>query len=428
MRWRLALAAQGISLFDAEAVLLVDDDERQIGELDVLLEQGVRADDDAGLTAGDLEQRLLSLGRGLTAGEQGHAGADGAAAEEATLGQVAEHAGDRAGMLGGQNLRRGEQRRLTTGVDDGEHGPQGDEGLARADFALEESVHRCLGGEFGLDHRPDLALSVGELKGQSRVEGGLDAGADRAARHRPLAGGERSASGECQLEQECLLVAQPPAGHLDLRPRVGRVDAAQRVQTRRQVAPIEDLFRQGILGVIEEVEHGAHRLRDLPSRQVADGEIDRDEVLALACVEVIQQRVARVGELEGSVELPDGAGEEAARARSQLVLVAVGVEEGDVEVVRAIGDDGLQHPPPPVLHRACGRGLDLRDGHDIVTDLQAAEVALPGAIAAGPEGEQVAHGLEATGLGELVCLDLGQEFGQERGFSGHLATTFTPRR
>ena len=58
-----ALAAQGVALLDAEAVLLVDDDEAEVGELDVLLEQRVGADDDAGLAADDVEQGLRGARR-----------------------------------------------------------------------------------------------------------------------------------------------------------------------------------------------------------------------------------------------------------------------------------------------------------------------------------------------------------------------------
>ncbi len=43
---RLALGPEGQALVHAEAVLLVDDSEAEIAEGDVLLEQGVRADDD----------------------------------------------------------------------------------------------------------------------------------------------------------------------------------------------------------------------------------------------------------------------------------------------------------------------------------------------------------------------------------------------
>ena len=42
-----ALGPQRVALLDAEAVLLVDDDQAEVGEVDALVEQGVGADDDA---------------------------------------------------------------------------------------------------------------------------------------------------------------------------------------------------------------------------------------------------------------------------------------------------------------------------------------------------------------------------------------------
>ena len=45
-------------------------------------------------------------------------------------------------VLRGQDLRRREQRGLAPGVDGGEHGAQRDDGLAGADLALQQSVHR----------------------------------------------------------------------------------------------------------------------------------------------------------------------------------------------------------------------------------------------------------------------------------------------
>ena len=52
------LGPQRVPLLDAEAVLLVDHDQAQVGELDLLLDQGVGADDDAGVAGGHVEQRL----------------------------------------------------------------------------------------------------------------------------------------------------------------------------------------------------------------------------------------------------------------------------------------------------------------------------------------------------------------------------------
>ena len=60
------------------------------------------------------------------------------------VGEVAEHGGDRAVVLLGEHLGRGEQRRLAAGVDDPQHRAQRDDGLAGADLALEQPVHRVV--------------------------------------------------------------------------------------------------------------------------------------------------------------------------------------------------------------------------------------------------------------------------------------------
>ena len=56
-RLSAALAAQRVALLHAEPVLLVDHDQAQVGELDLLLEQGVGADDDPGVAGDHVEQR-----------------------------------------------------------------------------------------------------------------------------------------------------------------------------------------------------------------------------------------------------------------------------------------------------------------------------------------------------------------------------------
>ncbi len=61
-RCGVALGGQRRSLLHAEAVLLVDDDEAEVGELHLLLEQRVRADDDAGGSRGRVEHRLAARG------------------------------------------------------------------------------------------------------------------------------------------------------------------------------------------------------------------------------------------------------------------------------------------------------------------------------------------------------------------------------
>ncbi len=54
----------------AEAVLLVDDDEREARKLDILLKQRVGADDDQRVTVADFGVAACALSRGHTAGQR----------------------------------------------------------------------------------------------------------------------------------------------------------------------------------------------------------------------------------------------------------------------------------------------------------------------------------------------------------------------
>ena len=58
----LPLEPQRLALLDAEAVLLVDDDEPEVGERHGVAEERVRADDDARLPGRGAQQRLPALG------------------------------------------------------------------------------------------------------------------------------------------------------------------------------------------------------------------------------------------------------------------------------------------------------------------------------------------------------------------------------
>src|SRR3546814_20439773 len=57
------------------------------------------------------------------------------------------------------DLGGGEHRGLAARVDDGEHGAQRHHRLARAELALEEAVHRVLGGQVVEDLLADLLLA-----------------------------------------------------------------------------------------------------------------------------------------------------------------------------------------------------------------------------------------------------------------------------
>ncbi len=81
--------------------------------------------------------------------------------EPAALGEVTEQGGDRAQVLLGEHLGGREQRRLTARVDDPQHRAERDQGLAGADLALQQAVHRVRLGQVGGDLLAHLPAGPG---------------------------------------------------------------------------------------------------------------------------------------------------------------------------------------------------------------------------------------------------------------------------
>ena len=162
VRWLRALQAERLTLVDTEAVLFVDDDEPEVEELDVVAEQGVRADDDPRRTRHARQQGLATLGDRQLAGQQ--------RGSEPGREVRPERAHDRAQVLVGKHLGRREQSRLATRLGDGEHRPQRHQGLARSHLALDETVHRHGGLKVGGDRLADRYLIAGQRERQRLVE------------------------------------------------------------------------------------------------------------------------------------------------------------------------------------------------------------------------------------------------------------------
>src|SRR5699024_8095061 len=98
------LWAQDVSLLHAEAVLFIYDDEAEFSELHVFVQQGVRADDDARLSARGVEHRMAPPRGGEGPRQERDADLSREGPEEVL---------DGAGVLGGEHLGRGEQGRLS---------------------------------------------------------------------------------------------------------------------------------------------------------------------------------------------------------------------------------------------------------------------------------------------------------------------------
>ena len=146
-------------VLDAEALLLVDHQEAEVLELDALGEQPVGADDAvhlAGLEPGDHRARLR---RAQEAGQ--HLDADRVAAEAV---------GERVAVLLGQQRGRHQHRDLLAGLDGLERGPDRHLGLAEADVAAEEAVHREVGLHVLLDVADGVELVRGLDEGEAVLQ------------------------------------------------------------------------------------------------------------------------------------------------------------------------------------------------------------------------------------------------------------------
>ena len=154
---RFALGRKRGALCHAEAVLLVRHDRAQPVEGHALLDERVCADHDLRRAGLDCGERGTLLRRGHRAGEQG--------ARDA---QLVQQRGEGFGVLGCEDFSRRHKGGLPA-VLRGKRAQRGrDHGLARADVALHQPVHRPAGGAVRRDLIDRAALRARGRKGQGR--------------------------------------------------------------------------------------------------------------------------------------------------------------------------------------------------------------------------------------------------------------------
>ena len=160
----LAELLQALLMAHAEMLLLIDDQQAEIGELDGLAKQRMGADDDIDLAA---LEALLHLGELLGADEAGGLGD--------THRQTAEALGEGLGMLAREQRGRHHDRDLLAGKHREQARAERHLGLAEADIAADQPVHRaaaCQIVEHGIDAR---GLVLGLLIGKAGREFLVDA-------------------------------------------------------------------------------------------------------------------------------------------------------------------------------------------------------------------------------------------------------------
>ncbi len=320
----LALFAEVHALADAEAVLLVDDGEAEVAEGDVLLEEGVGSDGDGDRAGGQRLELTGAFAALVAAGEDVEADAGG-------LGERCQ----REEMLAGEDLGRRHHRGLASGLDRGEHGEEGDQGLAGADVALQQAVHPVGRGHVGSDLGDGAGLRacgrIGERGEHAALQAAVAAGGEAlGALHLRAGDGERHLVGEKLVVGEALAggrrgdeVAGAAGGVGGEKGGVPVGPAALALDAR-----LDPLGKLGGAGeaVLDGAGHGAEG-------QALGERVDRLEggkrLLAAGA-----QDVVGVDHLGDAVEDLDPAGDDAALPGGELLADPVGarVEEDELEL------------------------------------------------------------------------------------------------
>src|SRR3954454_8815388 len=369
--------AEELLLLDAEALLLVDDDEPDVLAAQVAPEDAVRADQDVDAAVVERGDRLALLLRTAEA-------ADVLDRE----GVVLEALGERAEVLLREDRRRREDEHLLAVVRRLERGPERDLRLAVADIAADEAVHRLRALHVGLDLLDRLALVGGLLPG----EGGLELSEPVGVL------GERVAVAAAALGVE----VEQLAGEL--------LGGAARARLHRLPRLAAELAQRRVAAAGADVAADLRELVDRHEDAVGAGELQL-EVVARDAADGLRLEAGELGEAVVLVdddvagpevrERPERASLAGARPRSFRALAAKQPVLGDDRQAQAGGDE----PVPEVRLRE----VELRPSGAVAVDpvrAQAREV-VGGALAVslarpGDDGLVVgAHELLELGLGLL---------------------------
>ncbi len=347
---RRAIARDGGALLDAEAVLLVDDRDREVAQLHSGLDEGVRADDDVG------GERLLALGLLRRAREQ-----------RARDAELEAEVGDREEVLLGERLGRRHERALPAVLDRAEERVERDDGLARADVALQKPLHRRRAREVAVD-LADRLLLVRRERERERLAVAADQVARLAEPWRERALALLDAARDADLEDEQLLEGEPRAAAFRLGEVVRAVDGGERVALEREPFAFAQLRGQRVEDVRRErqrkIDDAAHaRRRDLLRRRIDRREVGGGARLA----EVVRARLeAEAAELAAHADLRSG---------RELVGEPRLVEPVHGDRVAAVVD-ARDDPRPPAAHRLL-LGPEDTSGDDALLAVHAAPRSSP---------------------------------------------------
>ena len=380
------------ALAHAEAVLLVDDDKREVAELDRLLDQRVRADHQLQLPVGQPAEQIASPRRARRAGQ------------ELDRQRPAEQPVERAVVLLGERLRGRHERGLCPVLDRAQHRRQRHRGLAGADLAHQEALHRPPARKVGVDLRDGPHLVTGQLERQRRAPA-VDDGAARLERARPPALAARApAPRHRQLHQEELLEREPPASVTLVLLAIGEVGGGEGSGPLAEPLSGAQAARQRLDRVVDGAVVVPHELaqprrRDALARGVDGNEADGvDRGLASA-----EQLVLRHPQLAAPAQLPM---QQHGGPLAQLAGDPGLVEPDGHERAALVEHARLDPLAAPVAHRLDGDAADRRGDRRLLSHAELAGEPHVAAVAVGVRQvlDQVADGLDAEPRERLARL------------------------
>ena len=311
-------------------------------------------------------------------------------------------------VLLGQDLGGCEQGRLPAVVDDLEHRPDGDQGLAGAHFALQQGVHRMLPAQRRVISSPasrwpwvsengSRASNASSSPPRRGIRG--VAGSASSARRR-WASTDWSTNASSHFSRSL-------AGSISAY-STGRWMPCQAASLALQPVAGAHLGGQRVVGDIERVQHGPDRLGDLPGRHLPGGRVHRDDLGRVlfghlgARVRRAQQLAVGVDELALAPVRGHLAGEQAVQPGLHLLLPPRLPEERQSQRPAAIGDGHLGELPAPVLHPPAGDGGDLGQHRDVLAVAQRGQVGQLTTllVAARVVPQQLAHGVHVQRAGQ----------------------------
>jgi hypothetical protein len=182
----------------------------------------------ARLASADFCDRRLLVALLQAAGEPGHFDA-----------QRFQPGGELAVMLLGEDFGRRHQRRLVAGLDRVQHGQRGDHGLAAADVALQQALHRMRLAEVGGDLAPGALLRAGQANGSDASSASVSFAVGASRRRAARAAGEVGAAQADLLRQQFVELHAAP-GRV-----VARLERRLRHLGRRRVQEADGLGELG---------------------------------------------------------------------------------------------------------------------------------------------------------------------------------------